>query len=213
MPPLSVFGTDVSIRANFYSLNDLHIAAGSQAKHQPSRFLRNEQTQALIAEIEKYPNLGILDSEKGTNSYLLDKSANSQTLAVEIIKGRNGGTFVCKELVYAYAMWISPKFSLAVIRAFDHLASGGKVMAAPASQPAPKQHPSYDPNEFYLVHKSSLDSGACICTPNTWGQLTTSPIPPETIVMLKAARSFIDGVKQEGYMLIKPEDLLKKLAL
>lgn len=72
---------------------------------------------------------------------------------------------------------------------------------------------NYDPNEFYLIHKSSLDSGACICTPNKYGTLTTSPIPPEAIVLLKAARSFIDGVKQEGYMLIKPEDVLKKLAL
>lgn len=77
-----------------YCLNDLHRAAGGEKKHQPSDWLRTQQAVELIKEVEIPGNPGI-ESKQGL------------------------GTFVCKELVYAYAMWISPAFHLKVIRTFD----------------------------------------------------------------------------------------------
>jgi len=55
-----------------------------------------------------------------------EQSRNSCFAPVKSVRGGQGGsaTYACKELVYAYAMWISAKFHLAVIRAFDALVSG-----------------------------------------------------------------------------------------
>lgn len=84
-----------------YCLNDLHRASGGQSKHRAGYWLNNEVTTELIKE---------LDTEAGIPA------------SVRIRKGgSNQGTYVRKELVYAYAMWISPKFHLHVIRAFDAL--------------------------------------------------------------------------------------------
>ncbi|WP_427838082.1 KilA-N domain-containing protein [Acinetobacter baumannii] len=95
-----------------YCLNDLHKASGDDKKHFPAYFLRNQQTKDLIAEIE-LSNINSSDSERYENLHI----------AVKVIKGGSDkqGTYVVKELVYAYAMWISPKFHLMVIRAYDSL--------------------------------------------------------------------------------------------
>ena len=80
-----------------YCLNDLHKAAGGENRHRPSIWTENNQTKELIEEISKagFP-------------------------ALTVVKGGNkAGTYVCKELVYAYAMWISAKFHLHVIQTFD----------------------------------------------------------------------------------------------
>lgn len=87
-----------------YSLNDFHVAAGGESKHQPSNFLRLENTKALIEEI--------------------DRSSDLRNAIIVKQGGTNQGTYAVKEIVYAYAMWISPAFSLKVIRAFDALVTG-----------------------------------------------------------------------------------------
>ena len=92
---LTILKTSVRSYENLFSLNDLHIASGNLEKHSPRRFTRLDTTKALIAEIEK-------DNQH----------------ALKIIRGTNGGTYACEELVIAYAMWISPQFHLVVLRAF-----------------------------------------------------------------------------------------------
>ncbi|WP_368568176.1 KilA-N domain-containing protein [Acinetobacter nosocomialis] len=104
---------DFTIRqedGGYYCLNDLHRASGYDKKHQPAYFMRNQQTKDLIEEITQFK-----DSQS-------DPSANLQKPPfIKINDGENNGTYVVKELVYAYAMWISPKFHLMVIRAYDSL--------------------------------------------------------------------------------------------
>ena len=95
MSNLAILNTSIRSHENLFSLNDLHQASGGKSKHQPSFFIRLDTTKDLVAEIEKEtPN------------------------ALKVIRGTQGGTYACEELVLAYAMWISPKFHLVVLRAF-----------------------------------------------------------------------------------------------
>lgn len=56
------------------------------------------------------------------------QSPNLETAPLQSVRGgKTPGTYVVKELVYAYAMWISASFQLKVIRAFDKLQTQGVV--------------------------------------------------------------------------------------
>lgn len=85
-----------------YCLNDLHQASGGAKKDGPSYWLGNAKTKELASELQ------------------------SQTTGnpVVTIEGANGGTYVPKEMVYAYAMWISAAFQLKVIKAYDAMVTG-----------------------------------------------------------------------------------------
>lgn len=90
-----------------FCLNDLHKAAGGERRNDPHDWLRLKQTTELVQEL----------SDTG--------------IPVTTIRGgKVQGTYVCKELVYAYAMWISAKFHLHVIRTFDAIAAKEQIRVA-----------------------------------------------------------------------------------
>lgn len=94
-----------------FSLNDLHRAAGGEDRHSPNRFTRTDTFAALVQEL------------------------TPEMASAPVVTHRTGipGTYVCRELVYAYAMWISAKFHIQVIRAYDALVTGR--LAVPALPP------------------------------------------------------------------------------
>lgn len=121
--------SDATIRSDVqgrYSLNDLHRASGGENRHRPSLWLENQQTQALIAEIDQSRN-----------------SCFEKNQALSIKKGGNNpGIYACKELVYSYAMWISPAFHLKVIRAYDDMVSGKPINQIEAAKAAASLAPA-----------------------------------------------------------------------
>jgi len=101
-----------------YSLNDLYRASGGNPNHRPSKWLRTIQTQELISAL-KFERRNISATLNSEPKYGL---RNIEPLSVT--STGNPETFVVKELVYAYAMWISPAFHLKVIRAYDAMVRG-----------------------------------------------------------------------------------------
>lgn len=83
-----------------YLLADLHKAAGGEDRHRPSKWADSQQVAELAQEIGK-AGIRALVPKQG---------------------GKAPGTYACREMVYAYAMWLSPAFHLHVIQAFDAIA-------------------------------------------------------------------------------------------
>lgn len=95
-----------------YCLNDLHRASGGETRHKAAEWLRLVQTSELISELENQIKVGFPTLKQ-----------NQEVIRV-IHGGLNRGTYACRELVLAYATWISPKFFLLVLRTFDAVAFG-----------------------------------------------------------------------------------------
>ncbi|WP_295442010.1 KilA-N domain-containing protein [uncultured Thiodictyon sp.] len=137
----SLYLSDTAIREDEdgrFCLNDLHKAAGGEKRHQPSDWQRTEQAKALIAELRKPLNSAAPGIPGAARIKPLEP--------VAIVMGGNGqqGTYVVRELVYAYAMWISPAFHIQVIRTFDAVTQG---QPAPRPAPGPARGLIVDPDQ------------------------------------------------------------------
>ena len=157
MSSLTVLNHEIHQVDNLYSLNDLHKASGGAEKHKPSNFLRNQETKDLVEEIiEEKLSSANLQSEK-SDAQIRTSVENS---VLRVVKGNFGkakqGAFACKEIVYRYAMWISPKFALAVIRVFDAFVTGKLEPKAKPKTTVADRVPLKDAVNV-LVAKSSLN--------------------------------------------------------
>lgn len=131
-----------------FCLNDLHQASGGEQKDQPRYFLENKQTQDLVQ--------ALVDS-------------GIPLSPVEVIRGGlNQGTYVVKQIVYAYAMWISAKFHLKVINSFDALINhrqqlpqsfaGALQLAADQAKKIELDKPKVDYYEKIVVRDTLLNA-------------------------------------------------------
>ncbi len=96
-----------------YRLNDLHKASGGESRHKPSDWLRLNQTKEIIEDIKS-------DVQEISTSEISEVKSLPIFEPIEVINGGTSpGTYVIKELVYAYATWISPKFFRHVLKVFE----------------------------------------------------------------------------------------------
>lgn len=140
MNPLTIADTRIRQYANgLCCLNDLYKAAVAQGANartkEPGKFLASTRTQELIKLLEaEVPaqNLGAPitqnwgnapGSETTPNLRSFQPQQTTQILGslqapIVTIEGRDGGTYVCIELVIAYGQFVSAAFDLKVIRTF-----------------------------------------------------------------------------------------------
>lgn len=172
-----------------YSVNDLHKAAGNERRHEPKNWLNIQQTAELIEEIK---NTGI-----------------SVITPIHTQRGCKGGTYVCKELVYAYAMWVSAAFALKVIRAYDALVTSQNEKAAAIAKTSVDDRTPLRDAVNLLVSKRALPyDEAYSIIHQRFGVHSIEELEPEN---LPAAIEYVHRLALEGELLPKQQNAMPVL--
>ena len=112
---IEIFGTPVYFVNGMVRLKDIQMAylneGGSKGERStdPAQWMRTDSAVEL-------------------KDYLMTLSRHDSVIDQPL--GRRGGWFASRELAHAYAMWLSPIYSVAVLTAFDYLVSGQMFKAA-----------------------------------------------------------------------------------
>ncbi|PIQ55359.1 MAG: hypothetical protein COW02_03365 [Comamonadaceae bacterium CG12_big_fil_rev_8_21_14_0_65_59_15] len=114
MKYLTIFDTSIRMDSEGrFCLNDLHKAAvatgANKRSKEPGEFFKTRRTKDMIDLLKK-------SATGNLRSTLIPVNA------VETGPYEERGTFVVKELVYAYAQFVSAEFDLQVIRTYDKVA-------------------------------------------------------------------------------------------
>lgn len=119
----------------------------------------------------------------------------ARTNPVTSKKGRYGGTYVCKELVYSYAMWISAAFALKVIRAYDTLITARKTttdqrtpLRDAVNMLVSKKHLMY-PEAYAMIHQ----------------RFSVASIEDLAVEQIPAAIEYVHKIVLEGEFIAKDE--------
>ena len=132
---INVDGRDIVITQiddkYYISLSDMAREDGGNNRIQ--NWMRNRDTVVFLTAWEQIHNpdfnsvqMHRITSDIGLNRFILSpKQWIEATNAIGMISkaGRYGGTYAHKDIAYHFGMWLSPKFSLLVIREFDRLKS------------------------------------------------------------------------------------------
>lgn len=97
-----------------YNLNALHKASGTSQTKKPSEWIRNSQTADLIEKLSEVGIPATVSRRGGARG--------------------NTGTWAIREVVFAYAEWISADFHKAVLETFSAAVDGDAVKAVETAQ-------------------------------------------------------------------------------
>ena len=161
-----------------FLLKDLFNMSGQPEHKRPSAFLAQKQTKDL---------LNVFDG------------------AVERNRGRFGGVYASKEIVLAYAMWLSPDFYKKVVTTFLHVAEGRLGEAAIEADTEASRAAAVKFGMAYIEHdryafsdkEKAIELFKCVNTPmETFKTRMKNIIRVEFAGALKKNRKPIELIKE-----------------